>query len=119
GQVNQAFANVISNAIDALREREDSPQELDYQPRLTVQTQRLDDRVRISFIDNGPGMPESVRSRIFDPFFTTKPVGKGTGLGLSTTYQIIVEKHQGSLLCESPNQQGTVMSLELPLNRCS
>ncbi|KPQ39303.1 MAG: Histidine kinase-, DNA gyrase B-, and HSP90-like ATPase [Phormidium sp. OSCR] len=119
GQVNQAFANVISNAIDALREREDSPQEFDYQPRLTVQTQRLDDRVRISFIDNGPGMPESVRSRIFDPFFTTKPVGKGTGLGLSTTYQIIVEKHQGSLLCESPNQQGTVMSLELPLNRCS
>ncbi|USR92004.1 PAS domain S-box protein [Phormidium yuhuli AB48] len=116
GQVNQAFANVITNAIDALRDRENARSEEEYIPTLTVQTQHLGDRVRIIFEDNGLGMDESVRSRIFDPFFTTKPVGRGTGLGLSTTYQIIVEKHRGRLSCTSQCQQGTSIALELPLD---
>ncbi len=116
GQLNQAFANVISNAIDALRDQEKAQSQGEYVPTLTVETQHLGDRVRISFSDNGPGMDESVRSRIFDPFFTTKPVGRGTGLGLSTTYQIIVEKHRGSLTCTSQPQQGTSIALELPLD---
>ncbi|MCC5897025.1 MAG: PAS domain S-box protein [Phormidium sp. BM_Day4_Bin.17] len=116
GQLNQAFANVIGNAIDALRDQEKAQSQGEYIPTLTVQTQHLGDRVRICFRDNGPGMDESVRSRIFDPFFTTKPVGRGTGLGLSTTYQIIVEKHRGSLTCTSQCQQGTSIVLELPLD---
>ncbi len=116
GQLNQAFANVISNAIDALQDYDKTQDSADYRPTLTVETQHLGDRVRITFSDNGPGMDESVRSRIFDPFFTTKPVGRGTGLGLSTTYQIIVDKHRGSLTCTSQCQQGTSIAIELPLN---
>lgn len=72
-------------------------------------------RIAIRIIDNGPGMPEEIRSQIFDPFFTTKPVGKGTGLGLSISYQIVVEKHGGKLQCISAPNQGTEFRIEIPV----
>jgi signal transduction histidine kinase len=59
-------------------------------------------------------MSENVKSKLFDPFFTTKPVGKGTGLGLSISYQIIVEKHKGSIQCNSELGQGTEFIIEIP-----
>lgn len=71
--------------------------------------------IRIS--DNGPGMTEEVRERIFTPFFTTKPIGKGTGLGLSISYQIIVEKHKGTIQCISAPEQGTEFVIEIPLQQ--
>jgi signal transduction histidine kinase len=52
--------------------------------------------------------------RIFDPFFTTKPVGKGTGLGLSISYEIVVEKHGGTLKCLSEPGKGTEFWIEIP-----
>jgi two-component system NtrC family sensor kinase len=72
-------------------------------------------RAVIRIIDNGPGMPEDIRSQIFDPFFTTKPVGKGTGLGLSISYQIIAEKHGGKLQCICAPNQGTEFRIEIPV----
>ena len=98
GQMNQVFMNIVSNAIDALDERDSrrSYQEVEAQPsRLTLTTSHNpDETVTVRISDNGSGVPESVRQQIFKPFFTTKPVGKGTGLGLSISYQIVVEKTQ-------------------------
>ncbi|WP_348539928.1 MULTISPECIES: ATP-binding protein, partial [Spirulina sp. CCY15215] len=66
-------------------------------PTIRIQTEILGENfVRIAIADNGMGMDTATRQRVFEPFFTTKPVGSGTGLGLSTTYQIIVEHHQGA-----------------------
>jgi signal transduction histidine kinase len=59
-------------------------------------------------------MSEAVLARLFDPFFTTKPVGKGTGLGLSISYQIVVEKHKGTLECHSELGKGTEFIVTLP-----
>jgi two-component system NtrC family sensor kinase len=119
GQLNQVFMNVLSNAIDALSERDSqrSPQEIKQNPStITIQTRKLDPRqVQISIADNGPGMPEPVRQRLFEPFFTTKPIGKGTGLGLSISYQVIVEKHLGQLECISALGQGAEFVITLPL----
>jgi two-component system NtrC family sensor kinase len=70
--------------------------------------------VTIRIRDNGAGMASNIRERLFDPFFTTKPVGKGTGLGLSISYQIIVQKHGGSLECRSTPGQGTEFVLQIP-----
>ena len=75
------------------------------------------ERVMVAIADNGPGMPETVQQKLFDPFFTTKPVGRGTGLGLSISYQIIVEKHNGMLHCESGPGKGTEFWLDIPLRQ--
>jgi signal transduction histidine kinase len=54
---------------------------------------------------------------LFDPFFTTKPVGKGTGMGLSISYQIVTERHGGSLRCLSAPGEGTEFIIEIPLQQ--
>ena len=108
------YAGTRSNALDAIAEH--GLNQPEYAPEITIRSEMLgSDHVRIGFIDNGPGMPETVRQRLFDPFFTTKEVGKGTGLGLSISYQIVVEKHQGRLDCRSALQQGTEFWIELPI----
>ena len=84
--------------------------------KLSVKTQALDDTIRISFKDDGPGIPQENLKTIFNPFFTTKPVGTGTGMGLPTSYQIITQSHQGKLNCESTLGDGTKFIIELPLN---
>lgn len=52
-------------------------------------------------------MPPDEISQIFNPFFTSKPIGKETGWGLSVSDQIVVEKHGGTLWCESVVGRGT------------
>jgi two-component system, NtrC family, sensor kinase len=120
GQLNQVFMNILSNAIDALEESfedsilnksEDSKAQ---SPTIRIVTKQVKSNTIIHIVDNGSGMSEEVRSRLFDPFFTTKPVGKGTGLGLSISYQIVVEKHQGELRCQSTLGEGTEFTITIP-----
>ncbi|MDX2097957.1 MAG: ATP-binding protein [Leptolyngbyaceae cyanobacterium bins.59] len=120
GQLNQVFMNILTNAIDALEELGAAVQDGASLPApcITLRTQVVSmDRVRIEMIDNGPGMPESVRQRLFDPFFTTKPVGKGTGLGMAISYQIVVDRHGGLLSCTSAPAKGTAFIIEIPVQK--
>jgi hypothetical protein len=126
GQLNQVFMNVLLNALDALDERDHqrSIEEIQQYPsQITITTSLLkiaegygQQMVQIQIRDNGVGIPKTVRDRIFDPFFTTKPVGQGTGMGLAISYQVITEKHNGRLTCESEPGQGTEFTILLPLN---
>jgi two-component system, NtrC family, sensor kinase len=106
GLLNQVFMNLISNAIDAL---DTTPN-----PTISIHTDVQDHEIVIKISDNGPGIPESQQSQIFESFFTTKAVGKGTGLGLSISHQIITERHQGKIICESTPTQGSTFTLRLP-----
>ena len=119
GQLNQAFMNILSNAIDALEAMNASREfaEIEENPNtITIRTAILSDRqVEIAIADNGPGIPEEMRSRVFDPFFTTKPVGQGTGMGMSITYSIVVEKHKGSIHCAAAAGQGTEFVIQIPV----
>ncbi|MEG4200303.1 ATP-binding protein [Microcoleus sp. Pol12A5] len=119
GQLNQVFMNIINNAVDALREREQnsSLEEIEANPiQMTITTSIISENgAIISIKDNGMGMNESVKAKIFDPFFTTKPVGHGTGLGLSISYQIVVDKHGGRLECISAIGEGTELVIEIPI----
>jgi len=105
GQLNQVFLNLLVNACDAI----------DGQGTIRVVTRPTSDGVCLEFHDTGQGIPPEAQSRIFDPFFTTKPVGKGTGLGLSLSHGI-VERHGGRMHVESEPGQGTVFTIELPLD---
>uniref|UniRef100_A0A832M2F2 histidine kinase n=1 Tax=Oscillatoriales cyanobacterium SpSt-402 TaxID=2282168 RepID=A0A832M2F2_9CYAN len=120
GQLNQVFMNILSNALDALEEIENQStitnEQCSIPATIWLQTRQVNPYfILISIKDNGPGIPESVRSRFFDPFFTTKPVGKGTGLGLSISYQIVVEHHGGSLNCISELGKGTEFQIQIPI----
>lgn len=64
--------------------------------------------------DTGVGMDDHLISRVFDPFFTTKQLGMGTGLGLSMARDII-QRHGGSIKCQSKPDEGTEFRILLPL----
>ncbi|MEH2285719.1 MAG: AAA family ATPase [Nostoc sp.] len=114
GQLNQVFMNLLSNAIDALEEGNIQHQLLT--PTITICTALVESKqVVIKITDNGPGIPAHIKQRLFDPFFTTKPVGKGTGMGLSISYQIVVEKHKGTLQCVSEPGQGATFTIVIPI----
>ncbi|MGL5193302.1 MAG: sensor histidine kinase, partial [Chroococcales cyanobacterium] len=84
--------------------------------RLHIQTRELEDQqIQIAITDNGGGIPPAVQNQIFDPFFTTKPVGQGTGLGLYISYEMIVQKHHGTLICRSEPGVSTTFEITLPL----
>lgn len=123
GQLNQVFMNLLTNAIDAIYEQNQkrSLAEIQANPSMIqLRTEVINEQqVAIRITDNGPGMTEQVKQRLFDPFFTTKPVGVGTGLGLSISYQIVVEKHGGTLQCFSEFGQGTEFMIEIPLRQNS
>ncbi|MGB6296347.1 MAG: AAA family ATPase [Rivularia sp. (in: cyanobacteria)] len=118
GQLNQAFMNLFANAIDALDESNQGKTyaEIEKNPNvITIRTSSDEYKITIRIADNGPGMPEEVRSKLFNAFFTTKPEGKGTGLGLSISYQIVTETHGGNLYCLSSPGNGAEFVIELPL----
>jgi len=127
GQLNQVFMNILSNAIDALKEHwgreiekatEQTANSPSLTPTIVIHTEVLEpDWVTIRIADNGSGIPEEVQSKLFDPFFTTKPVGEGTGLGLSISYQIVKERHGGLLQCFSTLGQGTEFVIQIPLRQ--
>ncbi len=102
GQLRQAFLNLLRNALEAM------PQG----GVLSITTEALGERARISVSDTGCGMEKDVLERVFDPFFSTKD--SGTGLGLSLT-QHIIHEHGGSIFCQSLPQKGSTFVVELPL----
>ncbi|MBD2164553.1 hybrid sensor histidine kinase/response regulator [Calothrix sp. FACHB-156] len=112
-QLNQVVMNLLSNAIDALEEST-----VNTTPQITIRTFVSNDNwMTMAIADNGIGIREEIRSQLFDPFFTTKPIGKGTGLGLSISYQIITQKHNGKIYCNSTPGQGTEFIVQIPLQK--
>jgi PAS domain S-box-containing protein len=106
-QLEQVFVNIIANAEQAMTDSHSGG-------RLCVRTRLAGETIRITFTDDGPGIPKENLKSIFDPFFTTKGVGKGTGLGLSICYGI-VQEHDGHLYAESVPGQGTALVVEIPV----
>ncbi|MBD1883362.1 GAF domain-containing protein [Microcoleus vaginatus] len=123
GQLNQVFMNILANAIDSL-ENQPPPKTIKISTAVVDPDSEAGESgkssgqvVVIRIQDSGPGLAEKAKCHLFDPFFTTKPVGKGTGLGLSISYQIVVEKHGGSLNCISKPGQGADFRIEIPVAR--
>lgn len=119
GQLNQVFMNILANAIDALEELNTKRVACAIEKHpccITIRTSVVDSEwVKIAIADNGNGIPESIQKQIFNPFFTTKPVGKGTGMGMAISYNIISEKHGGTLSFFSTPEKGTKFEICIPV----
>jgi PAS domain S-box-containing protein len=110
GELSQAIANLVSNAIDAVS----------FGGSIQAQLSCCDNADRrvimLSIGDNGPGISPTTRDRLFEPFFTTKE-GAGYGLGLWTTKRI-VERYGGSIQINSEDSSppaGAVVKIFLPV----
>ncbi|MBN7814613.1 ATP-binding protein [Algoriphagus pacificus] len=112
---SRVILNLCNNAFDAMRDKINALGSENYEAKLTVNTYRSNGKVMLDFIDNGPGIPEEILGKILQPFFTTKKGTEGTGLGLSITHDII-KAHGGSLLVSSKVNDGTKMTILLPLD---
>ncbi|NET10220.1 MAG: ATP-binding protein [Symploca sp. SIO2B6] len=135
GQISQVFMNLISNAVDALLEKQgrlmiEVGEKLNsnddaykavleqWRPTIILSTSTIHDNganyLGVQISDNADGIPQEIQSKIFEPFFTTKSVEKGTGLGLAISRQIIAN-HDGDIRIESSKEQGTTFEILLPL----
>jgi two-component system, NtrC family, sensor kinase len=83
---------------------------------INITTEKLNDLMRITISDDGPGISPENLGRIFDPFYTTKEVGKGTGLGLSICHGIVIE-HGGYMYAKSEPGKGASFIIEFPLEK--
>ena len=119
-QLRQIFLNLMINAADAISSSKDPSKgrisiSSDVTKNILNDSTEAMDVLRIDYMDNGIGIAETDLGNIFDPFFTTKAYGKGTGLGLSVCF-MIVEKMGGKIEARSRENQGTTITVYLPLH---
>jgi PAS domain S-box-containing protein len=107
GQLQQVFLNLIINAEKEMKSAHG-------RGNLLIKTESVNNTIRISITDNGPGIDGENLEKIFDPFFTTRKTGEGTGLGLSVCHGIITE-HNGRIYAKSTPGQGATFVVELPV----
>lgn len=106
-QIGQVLLNLIANAADAVHDQRER--------WIRIEVASGHDRVTLTVVDSGPGIPEKIRADILLPFFTTKPAGQGTGLGLSVS-RAFVEAHAGTLALD-PGSPHTRFVVSLPMQR--
>lgn len=112
-EIGRVILNIATNALHTVHDKS-KMQQTEYRPLVRVTTKKEKNNVVIAIIDNGLGIPESIKNKIFQPFFTTKPTGQGTGLGLSMAYDII-KAHEGTLLVDSTEGKGSAFIISLPI----
>ena len=110
--IGRVVLNLITNAFYAVNEKKKSQIE-GYEPKVTVETKKVKNKIQIQVSDNGNGIPKKVLEKVFQPFFTTKPTGQGTGLGLSLSYDII-KAHGGDIKVNTKENEGTAFIITLP-----
>jgi signal transduction histidine kinase len=103
GQLEQAFLNMVANALDAMPSG----------GTLTLEARRGGEQVEFRVSDSGVGISPEDLPRVFDPLFTTKAPGEGTGLGLAIVRDVL-HAHGGRVAVACPEGGGTVFTVTLP-----
>jgi HD-like signal output (HDOD) protein/signal transduction histidine kinase len=114
-RLKQVFLNLMKNAVEALTDGGHLTIATQYDPPAEGESADAETappgELTITFMDDGPGIPEGIRRRLFEPFVSSKKQGRG--LGLSIVHGIIREL-DGTITCESKNGVGTTFIITLP-----
>ena len=121
-QIEQAILNIVRNGIQALtKQAEQAEVPANFQPKLTIKTRFAGSKVlhdtrfrkvlKISIIDNGPGISEALIDTIFYPLVTDKADGNGLGLSIAQTF---IDQHKGKINVESTPGH-TAFTIYLPV----
>ena len=108
GALIHVFNNLLSNAVQAIAAKGPGAH------HISVDTALEGDYVVIEIRDSGIGMSETMCRRAFQPFVSTKNPGAGTGVGLTVARQVI-EHAGGTIKLESVENEGTTVTLEIPV----
>ena len=103
-QLQQVFANIAINALDAMGGR----------GKLSVRAARNNGVIEVVFSDTGEGMTSEQIQHIFEPFYTTKSARRGVGFGLALSYNII-RKHGGTIRVQSEKGKGSAFAVAIPI----
>ena len=118
-QILQAVLNIARNAGEAIRESPAGNGDIWLKTRVargvTLARRRYRLALAISVVDNGPGIPPSIREKIFFPLVTGREGGSGLGLTIAQTF---IAQHHGAIECESEPGH-TSFTLLLPLDPAS
>lgn len=101
--LEQVLLNLLLNALHSLDRGAG---------RVEISVSQKGEELIVDVADDGPGIPEELRTRVFEPFFTTKKFGKGTGLGLPVS-RGLMKAQRGDLVVASTSSRGTTMRLVL------
>jgi two-component system nitrogen regulation sensor histidine kinase NtrY len=115
--LTQAVTNLVKNASEAIDSAVEADPSRAGQGHIVAKVRTKGDRMQITVIDNGCGLPKEDRERLVEPYMTTR--AKGTGLGLAIV-QRITEQHGGTLhLADAPRRNGKIegasVRMDLPI----
>ncbi|MBN2060548.1 MAG: PAS domain S-box protein [Deltaproteobacteria bacterium] len=115
-EFQQVILNLIINASQAIKDMVGDGS--NGKGEIRVKTLYKEPWAEVGVSDTGTGIPDDIKPRIFDPFFTTKEVGLGSGQGLAIAYNIITNRHGGTIECAAVKDRGATMIVRIPLAPC-
>ena len=114
--IGRVLLNILNNAFYTVDKKAKMNSNGEYHPEVNIQTELINNKIKIQISDNGQGMTDETKDKVFQPFYTTKPTGQGTGLGMSISYDIVTKGHGGELTVESEVGEGSRFVIELPIS---
>ena len=112
-KIQQAVLNIVNNAIQVISDKNKITLRTRIASNRTIYGKRVKLAVKISIIDDGPGIPTEIQDTLFYPMVSGR--SNGTGLGLSIS-QTLINQHQGKLSCHS-RPGYTEFTILLPLSQ--
>ena len=103
----QGLHNIITNALDAMKDLPKSRHHLD------VSLKDVNQWAVLLIQDYGIGIPDGIKENIFAPFYSSQPITKHWGVGLTLTHKII-SAHEGHIEIDSTEGEGTLVKIMLP-----
>ncbi len=107
GDISQIITNLVMNSIfHAYNDKQEG--------HIIIKIESEDDKICLTYTDDGIGMDQATQQMIFEPFFTTKRGTGGSGLGMYIVYNLLTQSLKGIITCHSVIGQGTQFSMNFP-----